>query len=599
MIEKNIFQSWYTTELNPLLQNKINSYIEMNPEYKYQLYTDNDIDNFVNQNFKGDISDCYNKLNIIVSKVDFWRYLILYKYGGVYLDFDSSIDKPLRELINNEDEAIITAEGNPGIYVQWGLIFKKNHPILERTIKLIVNNIKNNLYSNNIMYMTGPHVFTKAIYEIHYELFNNFDVNQNYVNKNTNISYKKDNISYRIYGIDFNGYFSFKHQYSYLLYENKKDWMQEENEKPLLKNISLKIIYGSSTNNIDVTDICYTKLLKKDTITIPSGDHEKASYFGDPHFGVLKSIFIIDEKNNRKEYKHHLVIQINIFDEEIYIPNKIELDNTSEFRNDSGIVYPPFSKMYFEKYFYNYMKELNNPKLFNRYIPVFWTELQISSYYNKDKLHSMINNLDENMNYFTIVQHDDGINISLPKNITLFGMGGNGHVPIPLTYENEELFEQYKNTDKTIFCSFIGSITHDCRKRMIECLKDKNDVIIQTDNWTNQIEKSKQDNFLSITSSSRFTLCPRGYGRTSFRLYECFKLKSIPIYIYDECFLPYMEILDWSKMAVLIHIDQINQLYDKIKSITDEDIQEMFNYYDKYSYLFSYKGMADYILQKI
>ena len=60
MIEKNIFQSWYTTELNPLLQNKINSYIEMNPEYKYQLYTDNDIDNFVNQNFKGDISDCYN-----------------------------------------------------------------------------------------------------------------------------------------------------------------------------------------------------------------------------------------------------------------------------------------------------------------------------------------------------------------------------------------------------------------------------------------------------------------------------------------------------------------------------------------------------------
>ena len=44
----------------------------------------------------------------------------MYKYGGVYLDMDSSILKPLRELINDDDNAIITtAEGNPHLYVQW------------------------------------------------------------------------------------------------------------------------------------------------------------------------------------------------------------------------------------------------------------------------------------------------------------------------------------------------------------------------------------------------------------------------------------------------------------------------------------------------
>ena len=90
----------------------------MNSEYSYYLYDDNDMDNFVNENFSGEIVECYNKLNIIVAKVDFWRYLVLYKYGGIYLDMDSNIEKSLNELINDEDEAIITAEGCPGLYVR-------------------------------------------------------------------------------------------------------------------------------------------------------------------------------------------------------------------------------------------------------------------------------------------------------------------------------------------------------------------------------------------------------------------------------------------------------------------------------------------------
>ena len=90
--------------------------------------------------------------------MDFWRYLALYKYGGVYLDMDSSIEKPLDDLIKPEDEAIITAEGNSGLYVQWALIFSKGHPILKKTIDLVVTNIKNNNHPNDIHKMTGPNV---------------------------------------------------------------------------------------------------------------------------------------------------------------------------------------------------------------------------------------------------------------------------------------------------------------------------------------------------------------------------------------------------------------------------------------------------------
>ena len=234
MIPKNIFQSWYTKDLNALTEKKINLMKKINPDWSHVIYTDKEIDDFVNIYFAGEIADSYNRLNIIVAKVDFWRYLILYKYGGVYLDMDSSIDKPLNDLINIHDNAIITAERNKNLYVQWGLIFNKEHIILKKTIDFIIDNIKNNAYKNNIHKMTGPTVYSKAIYYVHNKLFNEELIHKN-ITINTDITYDKDNISYRIYGIDYNEYFSFKHEDHKILYKDKKHWREEQQEKDLIK----------------------------------------------------------------------------------------------------------------------------------------------------------------------------------------------------------------------------------------------------------------------------------------------------------------------------------------------------------------------------
>lgn len=233
MIEKNIFQSWYTKDLDPRLKEKIINFRRMNPLYKYYLYDDKEIDEFVNKYYEGEIADCYNKLNIIVAKVDFWRYLILYKYGGIYVDMDSSINKNLDKLIKENDQAIITAESNLDCYVQWGLIFSKEHPILKKTIDLIVENIKNNRYPNDIHKMTGPTVYTKAIDYVNKNLFNKI-INKKQIESGTDITFRNNNISYRLYGIDYNDNFSFKHNLGNLLYVNKKHWRYEEKEKQLL-----------------------------------------------------------------------------------------------------------------------------------------------------------------------------------------------------------------------------------------------------------------------------------------------------------------------------------------------------------------------------
>lgn len=233
MIEKNIFQSWYTKDLDPRLQQKIINYRRLNPLYKYYLYDDKEIDEFVNKYYEGEIADCYNKLNIIVAKVDFWRYLILYKYGGIYLDMDSSINKNLDNLIKEDDQAIISTESHFNSYVQWCLIFSKEHIILKKTIDLIVENIKNNSYPNDIHRMTGPTVYTKAINYVNENIFNNIiDIKK--IKRGTDITFGNNNISYRLYGIDYNYNFSFKHNLQDLLYVNKKHWRDEEKEKQLL-----------------------------------------------------------------------------------------------------------------------------------------------------------------------------------------------------------------------------------------------------------------------------------------------------------------------------------------------------------------------------
>ena len=233
MIEKNIFQCYWNRSGNPLINDLINKHKSMNPDYNYYLYDDKDMDVFVNKHYNGEISECYNKLNITVAKADFWRYLVLYKYGGIYLDRDSSIEKPLNQLIKEEDQAIITEEGNPYNYVQWALIFSKEHPILKKTIELVCDNIKNNRYPNDILKMTGPDIYTKAIREFHHELFN-CKLNRER-KRETDVTYRINNISYRLYGIDFGSYFTFKHKFSRLLFTNNIHWMKEQRIKPLLK----------------------------------------------------------------------------------------------------------------------------------------------------------------------------------------------------------------------------------------------------------------------------------------------------------------------------------------------------------------------------
>ena len=240
-IPKIIYQTWITKQLT-IRQKYIQDQIKIkNPEYEIILYDDDDMDNFIKINYDNDIYNVFKLLKLGAVKADFWRYLILYKYGGIYLDFDSNIICNLDELIEINDTAIISREGNVGVFLQWALIFEKQHPILLDCINRCIINIKE-LYRkkntselfvfNDIINCCGPRGFTESINNIMLPLYDK-NIDNLYFEDDNNLNNKlndnTNNIKCKFAGIDFNGLIKFKHEFTDDMYSQHCHWSSEIN----------------------------------------------------------------------------------------------------------------------------------------------------------------------------------------------------------------------------------------------------------------------------------------------------------------------------------------------------------------------------------
>jgi hypothetical protein len=276
--------------------------------------------------------------------------------------------------------------------------------------------------------------------------------------------------------------------------------------------------------------------------------------------------------------------------------------------------YPPFKNgLYIEEYCCKKFFE-ENPILKRKYIPVKWTNFQIEGWFQHKKyemqqlLNEWIKNNPSENGYFTVVQYDDGPLLQLPENTIVYG-ACSGNIPIPLIYEDKnntlESYSKKTFNQKEILCSFIGNITSNnvipnVRKEMFDKFNNNpNFKMINSGGWTPDVNKNLQNLFINTTVNSKFALAPRGYGRSSFRFFECFQLGTIPIYIWNDLdWSPFQNIIDYKKLCVVIHISELNNLENKLLSITEEEYNNMFNYYKEIKYLFELEGMYKEIIQQ-
>jgi glycosyltransferase involved in cell wall biosynthesis len=308
--------------------------------------------------------------------------------------------------------------------------------------------------------------------------------------------------------------------------------------------------------------------------------------------------------------------------------NKIcNIFDDAKWRPSCAMVYPPFKNgLYLEEYFYRFY-QLNKARFpsWCSYINILWTniycnglfqgkpysQLELQKYIDttfpenkgtsqdncKNDHHAATDTKDPNksqIKYFTIVQYDDGVLRKLPAGTQIFSAGGVGTVPLPLIYQ--DLSARFNNVtkiafeDKKYLCSFVGGFTHPLRTRMRNVLSGNPKILIH--------DRKSPEEFIEITRQSKFVLAPRGYGRSSFRFFEAYQLGSIPIYMYDDInWLPFQDIIDYSKVAIIIKEDQLSQLTDRILSITPEQYRGFLIEYNKIAHLFTMEGMCEQILK--
>lgn len=76
----------------------LNNYIN-NSEFNFYMYDVNDQREYIKNNFDDVTLNTFDNLKSYTKKSELWKYCILYKKGGIYLDTKYTIKKPLVEYI--------------------------------------------------------------------------------------------------------------------------------------------------------------------------------------------------------------------------------------------------------------------------------------------------------------------------------------------------------------------------------------------------------------------------------------------------------------------------------------------------------------------
>ena len=87
VIPLHIYQVWHDfKEMPSSVKESIQLLKEQNPEFEHHLYDEAMCREYIQKNFPKRVVQAFDKVVPYALKADIWRYCILYKKGGVYLD---------------------------------------------------------------------------------------------------------------------------------------------------------------------------------------------------------------------------------------------------------------------------------------------------------------------------------------------------------------------------------------------------------------------------------------------------------------------------------------------------------------------------------
>lgn len=157
-------------EFPTIIQENIRSTQVCYPNAVYRLWTLSELDDFIQENFDGDVLWAFRLLVPFAYKSDLARLCLIYIYGGLYVDLGVRLIQPIelpekfgllafRDMANSVSVWTSIING-----IIWAREPKREEIMLY--IRRIVQNCKDQYYGENSLYPTGPVLFGQCVTEV-------------------------------------------------------------------------------------------------------------------------------------------------------------------------------------------------------------------------------------------------------------------------------------------------------------------------------------------------------------------------------------------------------------------------------------------------
>lgn len=189
-IPRIIHQTFYLRDLPLELAQNVAHIKALNPAWEYRFYDDDDIVAFIGAHYPPVVLAGYLRISpkYGAARADLFRYLLMYKVGGVYLDIKTVPTRPLDTVLLDTDRYVLSYWQNEGAteswgmhheirdiaggeFQQWYIICAPGHPALKAAIESVLANIDNYIPSlhgvgkKGVLRVTGPIAYTRAVFD--------------------------------------------------------------------------------------------------------------------------------------------------------------------------------------------------------------------------------------------------------------------------------------------------------------------------------------------------------------------------------------------------------------------------------------------------
>ncbi|KAL4219254.1 hypothetical protein ACF0H5_021836 [Mactra antiquata] len=171
----HIIHQSYKREFVPHVYSRlVKSFVDLNPKWQYYFWTERSAKRLLMDKYPH-LLPVWNKLKDPISRADVLRYVVLYQYGGVYVDLDFECLRPL-DRVTYKYSCIIPTEpfehailrSNQSLVVNNGIMMSRpKHPFF----KQLLNNLiyykpqKKNHYGGGAMFATSQFLIYNILNE--------------------------------------------------------------------------------------------------------------------------------------------------------------------------------------------------------------------------------------------------------------------------------------------------------------------------------------------------------------------------------------------------------------------------------------------------